>query len=70
MSSKKKLIQWLPRWCVARMVELSFVALFLSIVTGGAWLGLRYLEGRMRDDMGDSLRIVVSTTQESGKNTK
>ena len=67
MNSGKKLIDPLPRWCATRMVGLIVVAVFLSVVTGGAWLGLRYLERRVRERTGDSLRIVVETPHESLK---
>ena len=54
--------QWLT---VPRIMRAVNVVLFLTIVIGGSWAGLRRIEQRTRERAGDSLRIVVETTQES-----
>ncbi len=53
------------RWSAHRTAGLLVLVLFLGIVTGGSWFGLRYIERQTRENTGDSLHIVVAETQES-----
>ncbi len=49
----------------ARTAGMIAVSLFLTVVLAGAWGGLRQLQHRLRQSMGESLRVMVRTTQES-----
>lgn len=40
------------------------MVIFLTVVVGGAWLGMRHVQQRTRADVGKSLEVVAATTRE------
>ena len=53
-----------PEWGRSRLAGMVAMSFFLAAVLAGAWSGLGTLEGQHRQQTGESLQVVVATTQE------